>query len=199
VGAPSLIALERRIREILVPEHSARPFLCNGSPLECSVAIVGINPGTDTPFWDFWTSDAEFDKDGWLAAFYTDERNRRNQTRPRIEVLVTELLPLRCLELNIYPYWSKSEATLLPNLRDTAVFTYMLSMVRPKLLFVFGRTPTTELAAALGVSPFPWNEFTQCAHDGRSFDVFATSHLSRGWSMQRVAALGRRLKARLHA
>lgn len=194
---PSLSEFERNLQGLLDPEHHARPFISDGSPFDCEVAVVGINPATVTPFWPFWHSERGFNRQAWLSAYQADTRNKRNQTRPRIEVLVRELSPVRCLELNIFPYSSRNEVELLPHLRDTRVFNLMLSLVRPKLLFVFGSTPIHELAATFGVAPFIKNQFTSCQYQGRLFNVFATSHLSRGWSMQRVAALAHQLKERV--
>ena len=197
MSSQQLIELEHRLKEMLLPGEASRPFLCDGSPLECSVAIVGINPATTTPFWPHWRSGVGFEKQSWLSAYQAGQANKRNQTRPRIELLVSQLQPLRCLELNLWPYSSRSEAVLEPRLRDTEVFNYLLSVVQPKLLFVFGNSPIKALTATFGVAALPKNQFTSCAYRGNSFQVFTTSHLSRGWSMQRVAELGQQLKARV--
>ncbi len=47
------------------------------------------------------------------------------------------------------------------------------------------------------IAAWPKNQFTTCTYQGHSFQVFATSHLSRGWSMQRVAELGQKLREHL--
>lgn len=197
MSSSRLIALESRLKEMLLPGEASRPFLCDGSPLDCSVAIIGINPATTTPFWPYWRSGIGFEKQRWLSAYHAAQGNKRNQTRPRIELLVSQLQPLRCLELNLWPYSSRSEAVLAPHLRNTEVFNYLLSLVQPKLLFVFGNTPIKALATALGIASLPKNQFTSCVYQGNTLQVFATSHLSRGWSMQRVTELGQQLKARV--
>jgi hypothetical protein len=189
-----LVELERRLKEMLLPNEASRPFLCEGSPLDCTVAIVGINPATTTPFWPHWRSGIGFERQSWLSAYQAGQFNKRSQTRLRIELLVNQLKPLRCLELNLYPYSSRSEAVLAPHLRSAEVFNYLLSLVQPKLLFVFGNTPIKALAATVSAASLPKNQFTSCTHQGHSFQVFATSHLSRGWSKQRVAELGQKLR-----
>lgn len=193
----SLLELEQELRKLLDPTHHARPFICDGSPFGCDVVIVGINPATVTPFWPFWNPSSGFDKPGWLLAYKADPLNKRNQTRPRVEALVRGLLPLRSLELNIFPYSSPNERELPVELRDKRVFNLMLSLSRPKLLFIFGNTPILELASTLHVAPFAKEQFTACEYQGHKFDVFATSHLSRGWSMERVADLAKLLKKKI--
>jgi hypothetical protein len=189
--------IERKLRALLRPEHPSRPFLCAGSPIGCQLAIVGINPATDIPLWPFWNTESGCNKEGWLAAFRRDPKNARKQTRPRIELLLAEIAPVRCLELNIYPYISPDEAALPDELRDLSVFNYLLSTVKPRLLFVFGKTPRKELKNLLEVQSLANGIYTSCTYEGTSFEVYADSHLSRGWSEDRVRAVGRSLRNRL--
>jgi hypothetical protein len=37
---------DRQLRGLLGDEQGLRPFVCQGSPLECQVFIVGLNPAT---------------------------------------------------------------------------------------------------------------------------------------------------------
>jgi hypothetical protein len=59
------------------PSH-LRPFVCNGSPLESGVFIIGFNPATEMrgDFWDYWRSEYGFDKTAWFKA-YMEERQVR--------------------------------------------------------------------------------------------------------------------------
>ena len=74
----------RRMRELksglsaIVGDHCVglRPFVCDGSPLDCRVFLVGINPATEMSgnFWDFWDDDSGFNKEKWRER-YDEERD----------------------------------------------------------------------------------------------------------------------------
>jgi hypothetical protein len=55
-----------------------RPFVCDGSPLDCEVFIVGFNPATPMSlgFWEFWRRGRGFDKVSWLDAYIKDRQTR---------------------------------------------------------------------------------------------------------------------------
>jgi len=197
----TLSALEEQILARLQAERKleARPFLCSGSPYGCAVAIIGINPGTSVSFWDHWSIAAGFCKENWLAKFNEDGRNRRNQTRPRIEILLKELEPkFRVLELNLYPYPTPAERDLKDVDRDTRLFKYLLEELNPRFLFVFGRKPAKELAKFLK-HPLPFNphEITSLNWGGRKIQVLVEPHLSRGWKIVDVRKLGKKIRAAL--
>lgn len=195
----SLVEMERGLRTLLDKGEFARPFLCSGSPFGCEVAIVGINPRTSTPFWPYWSADRGFDKAAWLAEYKAVPGNARNQTRPRIELLLNELHPIRCLELNIYSSPTPDERSLTLKQKDSRVFEYMLEAVRPRLLFAFGMKPARALAAFLGVEPFTRGVPSQCSFRSETITVLAETHLSRGWSYQRVKELAQTLRSRMDA
>ncbi|UUZ73387.1 hypothetical protein LP415_09095 [Polaromonas sp. P1(28)-8] len=192
-----LSVLESGIRERLRPDRAARPFLCSGSPYGCEVAIVGINPGTNTPFWEHWSSETGFSKATWLAEYKADARNAKNQTRPRIEILVEELTPIRVIELNLYPYVTKTERELTATDRDANVFSYLLDEFSPGFLFAFGRKPAEALAQYLGIPAFERGQVSSVLWRGRRIQVLVESHLSRGWSYERVRELARCIRTGL--
>lgn len=183
-----LLSLDRHLRRML-QDKPTRPFLCSGSPYGCDVAIVGINPGTGTSFWEHWSVVSGFDKESWLHAYGQDPRNTRNQTRPRIEILVKALAPVRVVELNLYPYATKREAELEKVQRDASVFTYLLGELMPRFLFVFGKTPAMALAQHFRVPAFDRGKLTSVQLQGQQVHVLADTHLSRGWSYARVRQL----------
>jgi len=149
----------------------ARPFVCRGSPVGCEVAEVGINPGTDTPFWPYWNIAWGFDKDGWLADYLT-RNGRFKSTRDRIEVLCQKLAPLRCLELNLFHHYSQSEASLAKDNRDTTLFNFMLQTAKPRVLLVHGNKPIDHLERLLDVTLVK-DSFTAASYAGSVFEVFA--------------------------
>src|SRR4051794_23235654 len=101
--------IDTEIRRLTGANPLSRPFLCDGSPVGCKVAEVGINPGTDTPFWPYWSVEGGCDKRGWLDD-YMRRHGRLKSTRDRLEVLCRALAPVRCLELNLYHHYSSCEA-----------------------------------------------------------------------------------------
>jgi hypothetical protein len=84
-----------------------RPFVCEGSPLDCQIFIVGFNPATtNVSFWDFWRLPYGFDKKAWLPMYESEReeqgKKRQSSTRKRIERIVEAAWPLKCLETNIH-------------------------------------------------------------------------------------------------
>ena len=55
------------LQKLVGTSTTARPFVCEGYPMECDVFIVGINPATamQSDFWSFWDND-QFDKRKWF-------------------------------------------------------------------------------------------------------------------------------------
>jgi hypothetical protein len=51
---------ESALRAVLPEMAGDRSFVCDGSPLDCTVFIVGCNPATDTrtEFWHYWRTRA---------------------------------------------------------------------------------------------------------------------------------------------
>lgn len=186
-----------RLRELLRDDVPSRPFLCRGSPAGCEVILVGINPATVTPFWDFWGENG-CDKEAWLRQ-YLEKHGSYKPTRKRIEFIVDGLAPeVRALELNLFPYSSSREAKLPNELRDRRVFDYVLTLADPKLVFVFGGSPTKELAAVFEC-PLPFREYTRVTYGGKIFDVYVDNHLSYQWSDSAVKQLAQDFKARILA
>jgi len=174
----SLQLIDASIRKFTGEHAGSRPFLCEGSPLDCVVAQVGINPGTDTPFWPYWSTKTGCDKQGWLRDYRGRKAGKRTPTRDRIELLNEVLRPNKVLELDLYHQFSASEAGLAADHKSTQLFEYMLDAVRPRLLFVHGRAPREHLERLLGIQ-LKTGDFTTAAWRGQAIDVFvATKHLA---------------------
>lgn len=172
-----------------------RPFVCEGSPLECGAFIVGFNPASEmsVDFWEFWSDDRGFDKPTWFRTYKLERRNRplkpgkkrRNEisnTRRVIEWVVTEASPVKCLETNIYakPSESKPELeALLKTLsseersRITAPFDYLLHQIAPKLVVAHDEDAAEYLQA----------QNLECK-------LMCVSHFARGWSEAKAQDLG---------
>jgi hypothetical protein len=194
----SLQHIDAAIRKLSGEHPESRPFLCEGSPLDCVVAQVGINPGSDTPFWPHWRVETGCDKQGWLRDYRFRKAGKRTPTRDRIELLNEVLRPYKVLELNLYHQFSASEASLAADHKSTELFEYMLDAVRPRLLFVHGRAPREHLERLLGTQ-LKTNDFTTKTHRGQAIDIFvATKHLAYvAGGEAYVREVGGRIKRRL--
>ena len=172
-----------------------RPFVCDGSPLECDAFIVGFNPASEmsVDFWDFWSDDCGFDKPTWFETYKLERRNRplkpgkkrKNEisnTRRVIERVITEACPVKCLETNIYakPSESKPELeALLKTLsseeqsRITAPFDFLLHQITPKLVVAHDKDAAKLLQA-----------------QNLENKLMCVSHFARGWSGEKARELG---------
>lgn len=163
-----------------------RPFVCEGSPLECEVFLVGINPASEmsNDFWDFWSDSYGFDKRTWFERYRIERMNRplrpgkkrRNavsNTRRVIEWILEEAKPIKCLETNIYAKAAAQAPDLDERNRVTASFDYLLRQIGPKLVVAHGK-PATDYLQARGL---------EC-------DLECVDHFSRGWSEEKARRLG---------
>lgn len=174
---------EHRVRALTGSGHGIRPFVCDGFPWDCEIFLVGHNPKTDTTFWPFWSALSGFDKTGWLNEYKRCHRTY-STTRRRLEIVGDALKPLRVLEANLAPVRSDEFSDLPPDSkRDRDLFDYLLSVVSPRLIVVYGsesrRHLETRLRVSLGASP------TTASLSGNEFEVCAIAHLSArkaGWT-----------------
>jgi hypothetical protein len=191
----SLEQIDREIRRLTGEGQLSRPFVCHGSPIGCEVAEVGINPGTDTPFWPYWRVPMGFDKAAWLAD-YLARNGRLKPTRDRIEVFCQAIAPLRCLELNLFHHYSHDEASLAKKHRDTSLFDFMLGLIKPRVLLVHGSNPTRHLERLLGVTLLK-DSFTSASYLGAPIEVFVAKRHFAYVSRDHVMSIGRKVKTRL--
>lgn len=114
-----------------------RPFVCEGSPLECDVFIVGYNPATsmEGDWWQYWKEGYGFQKGAWFND-YQSQRGGISKTRGKIEDIVATLPGVRILEANIdaRPSAKKSE---YPK-PVTRPFDFLLDACRPKVVIAHG-------------------------------------------------------------
>jgi hypothetical protein len=167
-----------------------RPFVCDGSPLDCEAFVVGFNPATEMAidFWEFWSEEQGFDKQHWLEAYRSERRNRPlgpgkirrsevSNSRRVLEWVLEEAAPVKCLETNIYARPSERLTDLESDHRLTAPFDFLLGAVEPKIVIAHGKDAGSHIKATL-----PTVE-TRCV-----------PHFSRGWSQERARRLGREIR-----
>ena len=129
-----------------------RPFVCDGSPLECDAFLVGFNPARrmSVDFWDFWSDSYGFDKSAWFERYKEEQetrppkpgRTRRHKVSPTrriIEEVVHGAIPVKCLETNVYAKATNQALDLEEQDRITAPVDYLLRKVAPKLVIAHGQ------------------------------------------------------------
>jgi len=181
---------DRRLREIA--PRNARPFLCEGSPLRCELFLAGLNPRTRTPFWPFWSVPYGCSKKRWLDA-YLQREGQLGRTREHIEILLRALAPIRCLETNIFCVWSDRMSELAEEHRSTIVFDFLLTSIKPRVIFVHGRRAISHMERITG-SALPLNQFRTVQVGNRETSVFPTHHLSYQLSRAGCRRLAERIR-----
>lgn len=168
----STAQFDQDIRRLAGTMDHSRPFICDGQPFGCDVALVGINPATDTPFWPHWHPESGFDRKAWIQDYRRRHTGKRTPTRDRIEHLVKAVAPLRLVELNLYHSPSRSASELSNDKRNTELFEYLLQTLQPRALIVHGRDPRLHLERLLK-HPLPLDQVIAVAHQGRIIQVLA--------------------------
>jgi len=124
-----------------------RPFVCEGSPLDCDIFIVGLNPATPMVerFDTFWRGE-HFAKEKWLACYERARemrgKKKSSRTRKRLDA-IRERFPSRCLETNLYWIATESEREFKRLRRkhglNTDNFYFLLTEIRPRVVVGHGR------------------------------------------------------------
>jgi uracil-DNA glycosylase len=196
-------ALERfaaALRERIGGPAHVRPFVCEGSPLECRAFIVGSNPATalSLDYWSFWESGYGFRREAWAEASRAQRRAAGKAeitpTRRMLGRIMEEAAPVRCLDTNVFSTPTPAERDLPPELRQTGVFDLVLDAVRPAAILTHGREAREHLRRLLGVARLPEERFEPVPAPWGEVRVRAVRHLSRGWSYAEAEALGRALR-----
>ena len=186
-----LSEFEVYLRTAAPPLSGLRPFVCEGSPLNCQVALVGYNPATSlsADFWDFWDAESGFDKERWFETYKQERaaeplkegRTRRRQismTRQRIELFLNGL-DTSCLETNLYWDASPDRASRPPT--GDGPFGELLQRC-PNLRLIVCHDPRAfEQTKRLGL-------------DARTERVDHFANRKKGWGNAAALALGKEMK-----
>ncbi len=135
--AAAMKAFAANLRVLVGDAKGLRPLLCEGDPLTCTVALVGANPGTTTPFWTFWSDESGMNRRSWIETYKADHDGRVRRSRAAIERFVP-LVSARVVELNAHVAHSKRIAALPIRLRTTDVLDFVLSVIKPKVIVCAG-------------------------------------------------------------
>ena len=191
------VQLHRELEQLMrrLAGESSRPLMCSGTPLDCEVVEVGINPASDTPFWPFWNTTTGVDKEGWLKE-YERRKGALGLTRKQIERFCAALAPVRCLELNLYHYPSPRAAELQKEQRKTELFDELLHVAQPLVLLVHGADPVEHLQALLKIT-LSAGEFVPATYRGAQFEVFAARKHFLHLRAPEVHSIAQLIKARV--
>ncbi len=150
--AMSLQTFQEELEALIGKPTDLRPFVCDGSPLDCKVFIVGLNPASemDGDFWDYWDSGRGFDKTRWFEAYKNSRRERplnpgkkrRNKvsnTRRVIEWIAAGLMPGKILETNSFAKANEVYADLAERNRSTAPFNLLAESLKPAVIVAHGK------------------------------------------------------------
>lgn len=189
----NLEVFQQELAALIGAPTEFRPFVCDGSPLECEVFIVGFNPATpmSADFWQFWHPSKGFDKESWFEAYKKDRqarplkpgKTRRNSVSPTRRVMDWVLegaAPYRCLETNIYSASTEQAVDLASERRITAPFDFLLASIRPRVIVAHG-VDAVEHVRKMNIDA----------------KVISVSHFSRGWSREAALELGVKIKDEL--
>jgi hypothetical protein len=197
-----LEVFDAKLREATSMDEHVRPFVCEGSPLDSQIFIVGFNPATEVEFWRFWSALNGFDKQEWLKEYRQQRaaagKDRPSNTRRAIEWIVEAARPVRCLETNLHCISSRKEKDLAPQWRSTAIFDFLLETIRPPVILVHGKKARTHLQGLLRCCEIELWKARSVSWGSRKIIVYAGPHLSRGWSEYRAREVGTELSALCH-
>ena len=133
----------RRNLSKLIESDYYRPFVCQGSPFDCEIFIVGSNPATrdKLPFWEFWDDKKGFNRDEWFKE-YKDLRgkDKSSRTRNAINIFREGLVEKssKLLETNLFSKQTKTENGLKNYDLNTKPFEFLFENIRPKLIYIHG-------------------------------------------------------------
>ena len=133
------------LRKMAKPGEQLRPFVCDGSPLDCSVFIVGSNRAARlaSEFWTYWDDSRGVDKARFLSE-YGDYRRSRGKpeiahSRNALEVLVKSCAPLHCLETNVFGVATDTRDEMLAApTQGISILPYLVETIKPRWIVAHG-------------------------------------------------------------
>lgn len=156
----TLDEFEAQLAKLIGRPTDLRPFVCDGSPLDCKIFLVGFNPATEleADFWTFWRTGYGYDKAPWFARYLVERtakplkpgkkfRPKISPTRRNIDHFVAGAGGVPVLETNIYSKASEDERSLDLADRRIAPFRFLLDVIKPSVIVVHGK-PAREAMGA---------------------------------------------------
>lgn len=114
-----------------------RPFLCDGNPLTCTVAIIGVDPGATTPFWPHWSDEKGMDRRSWTQADRTLHPQAIDGVHARLERFLPQIAQ-RVIELNVPATRINGDAQPGDDYRAIDILQFILDVVKPHTVICVG-------------------------------------------------------------
>lgn len=193
----SLETFQTKLEALIGNSSFHRPFLCEGSPLECKIVIIADEPVTTLKhnFWEFWEPGYGFKKHLWFEA-YRKERiqagdTEETRTRTRINLIVEAAKPVKCLDTNI---------NAVPD-KNKEMIDFLTQAIEPRVIVVVNALPRIEVKELLKVTlPEPGErqrragpEPVQC--EWGMVQMLSIAYFPRWWSEKSASDLGQELAA----
>jgi hypothetical protein len=199
-----LLVFKTKLFEMLKLYPDPRPFVCDGNPLECNIFIIGINPATkiEMNFEDFWDEDG-FDKQKWLEAYINERANAPlkigkkkrllvSPTRRSIDHIVKHVTSGKILETNLYIKQTKEAHELKKKDKKTDIFEFLIQEIKPKIVVLHGKSVKDYFRINYD-DRINDDDFAEIDIKNLRTLAYATRHLSRGWTFEKLEELGKRI------
>ena len=120
-------------------DNRSHPFMCDGSPLDCKLFVVGLNAATklSRPFWTYWDQSGLQKKK--FIEDYVAQRGHLRGARRRIELIADGVGYQRTLDTNIYFHSTRTAKELRRIHKDHRVFEFIFKGIKPKIMLAHGR------------------------------------------------------------
>ena len=199
--ASDLETFDAKLRDLMGQDEKVRPFVCEGSPLDCQIFIVGFNPATTgVSFWDFWKLPYGFNRKAWLSAYESEREEQglkmKSNTRQRIDCIVKAAHPVKCLETNIYAVPSRKQSDLRRGEHSTDLFGFLLTWIKPRVVFAHGNRAVKHVQKVLEAAELKPPLYTWTSRQVGDLFLVVGSHLAYGWSLDDATKLGGQLRAK---
>lgn len=132
----TLTEFSEQLRAIVPEGEGLRPLLCEGNPLACEVAIIGINPATTTPFWPYWNDQSGMKRAAWIEA-YKVQHGGFKRSRAALERFIPKIAG-NVVEINAFATQSKRLADLQKQHKTSTLLDFLLGTIRPKVVVYAG-------------------------------------------------------------
>lgn len=154
--------LDEKMAEI--KELNPRPFVCDGSPLDCKVFIVGINPATQME-GNFWDDKKGFLYEKWDKTYREYRLSKGKQevspTRNRINKITNFLKEnsIKTLETNTYTIPTKDEKELYfkskadSRYKSTDTFKFLLENIDCEFVLIHGKSAAEAFENMYNITP----------------------------------------------
>lgn len=203
-----LLNFKNKLFDKLKIYNNPRPFVCDGNPLECNIFIVGINPATkmEINFEDFWNEDG-FDKQKWIEVYKYERANAPlkvgkkkrllvSPTRKNIDHIIKHITSGKVLETNLYIKQTKEAHELKKKDKKTDIFELLINEIKPKIVVLHGKSVKYFFRMKYDDS-ISEDNFAEIKINNISTLAYATKHLSRGWSFEKLEELAKKINEKI--